>query len=125
MASKTLLLAAAVAVTFTGSATAGTGSANSGQVSVCHRTGPKTGPIARGHVITFSANALDAHVNHGDVLLAPVTVQVLGENGACGINAAKEVLDSEGNLIQPVAPPAPVAKPKTGTSPAPEAGGPG
>jgi hypothetical protein len=118
MASKTLLLAAAVAVTFTGSATAGDGGATSGTVNVCHRTGPKTGAISRGHVLTLPASAIPAHTGHGDVVLvgpdADDVAEHLRQSGGCGINDQGDVLDADGGTVQPAtqAPPTPTKGPR-------------
>jgi hypothetical protein len=99
MASKTLLLAAAVAVTFTGSATAGDFQPTSGKVTVCHRTGQKTPTgLFRGNLLTLPVQAIPGHTGHGDVVvLDPELIPFLTASGGCAINAEGDLFDATGS----------------------------
>ena len=105
MAFKTLLLAAAVAASFTGSATAGDFQpTESDKVTICHRTGAKVpGGLFRGQLLTLPAQAIPGHTGHGDVVVAdPERVAFLKASGGCALNAQGDLFDATGGtLVQP------------------------
>ena len=74
----------------------GPGYGYAGKVTICHHTGSKKNPF---HTITVSANAVPAHLRHGDTIgPCPTrpTVRTAAKRGKSNRTAAKRVKSKKG-----------------------------
>ena len=99
MIGRTLLLVGSVGLLATPSAT----NAESGQTTICHRTGApaRTSGLFAGQIIQVSPTAVPTHVGeHRDIAIPKALRARFGSSRVCQMDGAGRLYDSKGTLVQ-------------------------
>lgn len=91
-----MMTIAAAAVGFGSSASAAGETA-----TLCHVTGPaRGGALFHGRIITVAQTAVVTHLAHRDVVVGPTALRFFTSRRQCAVDAAGNLYDAEGNLVQ-------------------------